>query len=313
MLTHVTIKNFRCLRDVSVPLKPLTVLVGPNDSGKSAFLLSLKTMAGNRSIERPFDFWRLDVTQEISLTAKPSGSPFSFTSRNPDITPARDHTEPSAYFVLPAAGIATECSGVADQVQHPQLQDTGENTASLYDYLYRLDHERFDAIEAAARNLIPGLQKIQVAQPHADRRRLDLIIEGGLKLRGEHVSVGLRLLLFFLVLSYHPTPPKTIVIEEPENGLHPKRLSDVMRLLREITEGKHGNNTAQVILTTHSPYLLDHVNLETDQVLVFRRNDDGSRTAEPADAERLKTFLDEFVLGEVWYNVGEEGLVARKS
>ena len=48
-------------------------------------------------------------------------------------------------------------------------------------------------------------------------------------------------------------------------------------------------------------------------MLVFRRNDDGSRTCEPADAERLKNFLDEFMLGEVWYNEGEDGLVARKS
>ena len=38
----------------------------------------------------------------------------------------------------------------------------------------------------------------------------------------------------------------------------------------------------------------------------------GSRTAEPADAERLKVFLDEFMLGEVWYNEGEEGLVKKQ-
>ncbi len=86
-----------------------------------------------------------------------------------------------------------------------------------------------------------------------------------------------------------------------------------MRLLREITQGKHGGHAAQVILTTHSPYLLDQVDLSTDQVLVFKRNDDGSRTAEPADAERLKSFLGEFMLGEVWFNEGEAGLVSRES
>jgi hypothetical protein len=43
----------------------------------------------------------------------------------------------------------------------------------------------------------------------------------------------------------------------------------------------------------------------------FKRNDDGSRTAEPVDTERLKDFLSEFMLGEVWYNQGEEGLVKR--
>jgi predicted ATP-dependent endonuclease of OLD family len=94
--------------------------------------------------------------------------------------------------------------------------------------------------------------------------------------------------------------------------VHPQRLGDVIRLLREITQGKHGNHAAQVILTTHSPYLLDAIDLERDQVLVFKRCDDGSRTAEPVDRERLDKFLDEFKLGEVWFNEGEEGLVGRR-
>jgi predicted ATPase len=120
------------------------------------------------------------------------------------------------------------------------------------------------------------------------------------------------MLLAFVALAHHPTPPRVILIEEPETGVHPKRLEEIVRLLREITQGKHGEHAAQVILTTHSPYLLDYVSLDTDQVLVFRRNDDGSRSAEPADPERLKLFLDEFKLGEVWFNRGEEGLVAKK-
>ena len=83
--------------------------------------------------------------------------------------------------------------------------------------------------------------------------------------------------------------------------------------MREITEGKHGEHAAQVILTTHSPYLLDHVDLDRDQVLVFQRQDDGSRTAQPVDASRLKNYLDEFMLGEVWFNESEEGLVSKSS
>jgi predicted ATPase len=118
--------------------------------------------------------------------------------------------------------------------------------------------------------------------------------------------------LFFIALAYHPTPPKLILLEEPENGIHPKQLADVVRLLRDVSKGVHGGSAAQVVLTTHSPYLLDHIDLETDQVLVFRRNADGTRSAEPADVSRLKTFLDEFMLGEVWFNEEEKGLVAQQ-
>ena len=82
-----------------------------------------------------------------------------------------------------------------------------------------------------------------------------------------------------------------------------------MGLLRDLTTGKYGKHKAQVVLTTHSPYLLDQINLETDQVLVFRIQEDGTRTVQPVDEERLSKFLDEFMLGEVWYNRGESGLV----
>ncbi len=119
------------------------------------------------------------------------------------------------------------------------------------------------------------------------------------------------MLLFFVALAFHPCPPRLILLEEPENGVHPKRLSDVIQLLRRVTKGELGASAAQVVLTTHSPYLLDLVDLAQDQVLVFRRNDDGSRSAQPADASRLKTFLDEFLLGEVWFNEGEAGLVSK--
>jgi predicted ATPase len=138
------------------------------------------------------------------------------------------------------------------------------------------------------------------------------MIEHGLCLDGHRTSAGVRLLLVYVALAYHPGRPKVILVEEPETGFHPRRLGAVVDLLRAITRGEHGGFASQVILTTHSPYLLDLVDIDQDQVLVFRRAVDGSRTVEPADANRLKIFLDEFKLGEVWYNQEEEGLVARQ-
>ena len=118
-------------------------------------------------------------------------------------------------------------------------------------------------------------------------------------------------MLFFLALAHHPSPPNLILVEEPENGVHPKRLSEIVDLLRAISKGEHGGGS-QIILTTHSPYLLDSISLDTDQVLVFRREPDGRRSAQAVDAEGIKVFLDEFKLGEVWFNEGEDNLVQKK-
>jgi len=181
------------------------------------------------------------------------------------------------------------------------------------DYLLRRERNRFFSIVDAMKEHIPGLEEVDIATPSPERRQIDLVIEGGMKIPAARASAGVRLIIVFIALAYHPSPPKLILIEEPEIGVHPKRLERIMGLFREITEGKHGEHPAQVILSTHSPYLLDLVDLETDQVLVFSRQEGGSRTVEAADKERLKDFLDEFMLGEVWFNQGEEGLVAKKS
>ncbi len=203
--------------------------------------------------------------------------------------------------------------GIADTDTAPALAEDGQNVPALLDYLLRKDRPRFFAFVEAMRDLVPGFEDIDIGTPDPSQRRIDLVIEKDFRIPADKTSVGLRLLLFFVALAYHPTPPKIILLEEPENGVHPKRLEDVMKLLRDITQGVHAGHKAQVILTTHSPHLLDYVDLDKDQVLVFSRNDDdGSRSAEPADADRLKNFLDEFMLGEVWYNEGEAGLVERK-
>lgn len=104
-----------------------------------------------------------------------------------------------------------------------------------------------------------------------------------------------------------------LLVEHPECGVHPKAQKGVMDFYRELTTR---TLPIQVIMTTHSPYLLDYVNLETDQVLVFRADKDGNCFVDPVDRERVAPFLEEFtlagfMLGEVWFNRGENKLVSK--
>jgi len=322
VLEHVKIQNFRCLREVEVPVRPLTVLIGPNDSGKSAFLAGVQHL-GSLSTVGAQDYWRLDPDRKVFIEARAGrtrvlyvcrpGNPHRAVTRNGSIVEAKDDpTQPLGFFLPPSDGVPMTCQGYSDEGAPPELGSTGNMIPALLDHLLRRDRERFFAFVDAMKERIPGLEDVHVATPSAQQRRIDLKIDNGLVIQADHASVGVRLMLFFVALTYHPSPSKIILLEEPENGVHPRRLADVMSLLRDITTGKHCGHPAQVILTTHSPYLLDHVDLDQDQVLVFRREQDGSRTAEPVDKERLKTFLDEFMLGEVWFNQEEDGLVGRE-
>jgi len=327
MLERIRIQNFRCFRELEAPLRPLTVLVGCNDTGKSSFLAAMN-MAWTGGNLGPLDHWEMSLFNTIDIqTFGPSvqtslaatGGPVKINRvlrhrpYRPEGTQGPEHTPGgAALFEFPAGGPAMKSPGHADEGPPPALGFRGEGIPAFLDYLLRRERRRFDDFVAAMREHVAGLLDINVATPDPKTRRVDLKIDSGIELPADRASVGVRLMLFFMALTYHPAPPHVILLEEPENGVHPRRLQEIMALLHGITKGVHCGRPAQVILTTHSPYLLDHVNLDEDQVLVFRRNDDGSRTAEPADAKRLKIFLDEFMLGEVWFNQGEEGLVKRE-
>src|SRR5437016_2179706 len=44
MIDEIQLENFKCLKDVTVELAPFTVLIGPNDSGKSSFLDAIRIL-----------------------------------------------------------------------------------------------------------------------------------------------------------------------------------------------------------------------------------------------------------------------------
>ncbi len=303
VIERIRIYNFRCLRmEEALPLRPLTVLVGPNDSGKSAFLYALASLARIHSVQ-PFDLWR--QKENPTVEAMIDGNEYTLGMHVPELTP-------SGLYQLPSGGIPMESQGIQESAGIPALAGDGSNLAAVLDSVLRRDRKRFEEIVAAIAERVQGLEDIKIPTPQAAQRRIEFVIENGLTIPGSAASTGVRTIVFFVTLAYLPNPPKLILIEEPETGVHPKRLKDVVGLLRDVTEGKHGE-PAQVVLTTHSPYLLDHVDLDRDQVLVFRRRNDGSRMPAAVDREGLRAFLNEFMLGEIWYNRGEEGLLKAKA
>ena len=304
MLTRVTVQNVRGLRKVDVNLRPLTVLIGKNDSGKSSFLRALLLLNYAANWDHK-DFWRLDPK------AKPLVQGWNGSVACNMSSPAGNSgtSNSTAYYVLPPSGPSLDSPGFSDSEGPPAYVDLPYRVPALFDFLLRKDRKRFFDAERMLKEFIPGLDSLDVSTPASDSRRIDLVVDGGLRVAPESVSSGVRLLLFFVALAFHPNAPDLILVEEPENGIHPERLKDIVGILRRITEGAFDGKPKQVIVSTHSPYLVDNLNLEKDALLVFSRAADGSRGVEQADPTRLKKLLGEFLLGELWFNKGESGLV----
>jgi len=133
----------------------------------------------------------------------------------------------------------------------------------------------------------------------------------GRKIRAQQASDGAILFLGLLALMRAPNPPKLLLIEEPEKGIYPKRLSEVIALLRRLEADSVNRPVPQIILTTHSPYLLSSFRPE-EVTLLRREGGTGPVKAYPLrDAPHIEERMgeDEFYLGELWYNLSEEELL----
>jgi predicted ATPase len=118
------------------------------------------------------------------------------------------------------------------------------------------------------------------------------------------VSDGVLLVLAYLAILYLPQEkrPRELLVEEPENGVHPKRLRDVLGVLRElIQEQSH----TQVVLTTHSPYALDLFSPEEVTLCTMRDNGE-VKTTRLSESAAVRGESGVFTLGEIWTGLGDE-------
>ncbi len=107
-------------------------------------------------------------------------------------------------------------------------------------------------------------------------------------------SDGTLKLLAWLTLLHDPAPPKLIGIEEPENFLHPRLLTDLAEECRQAAD------RAQIITTTHSPFFINP--LDPNEVWVLWRDKDGyTKVHRCAQMDGVSALLDNGAqLGDLW-------------
>jgi len=59
------------------------------------------------------------------------------------------------------------------------------------------------------------------------------------------------------------------IIDEPEISMHPKRQIKILDYYKNIFEDEHWNQTSQLFISTHSPYVLRWLNKDTDCIFIF--------------------------------------------
>jgi len=198
-------------------------------------------------------------------------------------------------------GLYRECSlGRGAQARHPQpadlpadrLLDSGQNLALV---LNDLEHRAGakDRVLECLRNVDPQVRDYSV---RVIGGTVQLYLEeSGLPapVPATRLSDGTLRYLLLLAMLLHPEPPPVTCIEEPELGLHPDAIRTIGELLIEASQ------RTQLIVTTHSDFLVAALSEVPEAVVVCERDTGGTRM-QRLEPERLTEWLKQYSLGDLW-------------
>lgn len=134
-----------------------------------------------------------------------------------------------------------------------RLQENGADLAAFYNTLQVEDPRQFGFLMGSINTILPSLEGIQVKQDSQGMLQLS-INENAIPYSIRVASDGtLRMLALLAVFSPKALASTTTLgFEEPENGVHPRRLKLVANILQNAA---HRQDGVQVLVTTHSPVL----------------------------------------------------------
>ncbi len=300
MIRQLQIENFRCLRSVTMTLEPLTVFVGANASGKSSVFAALAK--ANRGDYVTEDFW-----------ARKTGSPIRITTRGDEGVETQRGT-------CPSIGTSPVCQHLQFDLTHLRATSTVIELRSLHasgqglpNVFATLTRREQDAIAKSFCELVPMFADITL-RPHGPGKHWVLFQDRWhpeIWHEPTQVSDGSMLLLAYLLLPYQSPPPDIIAIEEPERGLHPYLMGQLVSVLRRLANGDLGPRKVQVLLATHSAELLEFVKPEEVRLFTRPKNTGETRVEmapvnDPSWPKTLRVYDES--LGDLWLSGGLGGV-----
>lgn len=176
-----------------------------------------------------------------------------------------------------------------------RLSKIGDNLPNLIQYLQEQHPDHLEKIFSALRNRIPRLERVD-AEAMQDGRLLLQIKDAPFErpILSRFSSDGTMKMLAYLTILYDPEPPRFIGIEEPENFLHPRLLTELAEECRAASE------RSQLLITSHSPFLLNA--MRPSEVRVLYRDEQGfTQAVRTNDIDGINALMEAGAsLGHLW-------------
>lgn len=340
MISKVSIRNFKCLRDVQIDLERFAALVGPNGSGKSSILhaldlLSLSFRGHEQNVDRVlYGSASRGSDDAVELAAEFNGNGYRFRTLAPSGMPGRSWLEnglASGPDLEPAdwnpwasgkddpaplprhVRLRLEATKLADPVVSSDPTAMAPDGTGVHSALANMalnDPDAWQALQANLRRIIPSIRRLRHTRA-AQQQPVALLIDtvGADSLLAHQVSEGTLLVIGLLAALHASGRPSLVMVDDLDRGLHPKAQKELIALLRSLLET---NPDLQILATTHSPYMLDC--MEPNEVRMTVLRDDGSTVCAPlAKHPKFEKWKDEMAPGEMWSLFGEKWLIEQEA
>jgi predicted ATPase len=327
-IEQIHIKNYKSIEECDVLLQPITYIIGANGSGKSNFLDAICFV---RDIYK-YDFFRaseshgglLNIKHENDQTIQKIVIMEKFPSLWNDYFKYENYGEgiiikidKTSYYDDDSKFIASKkydhrqkrliieefitnssfhnfSPEVIREVKPPSMNHLlTSNGSNLCSVLRHISQEKPDIkrrIDQYLSVVVPGLSHVNAVESHG-YEFLEFHEVNGRQFTALNMSDGTLRALGILTALLQDSP--LVGIEEPETALHPAAAGVLHDAIREASLKK------QVIVTSHSPDLLDDPNLDPDSILVTTMENGSTRIAPLGNASReaIKTHL--YTAGEL--------------
>ena len=210
----------------------------------------------------------------------------------------------------------------------PHMESDGEGLPSVLAYLASNHPDDYQRLLGALREVIPIVRAMRFPRASVTRLVSEVIeidgkqfthrgdreywgnsiefdMDGAAGIPAYAASEGTLLVLGLLTVIMGPNRPRVVLLDDVDRALHPKAQEGLVSLLRKLLDQ---NPDMQIVATSHSPYLLDH--LKPEEVRLTTLRDDGSVACGRLDEHpEFGKWKEEMTTGEFWSLVGEKWLV----
>jgi predicted ATPase len=180
------------------------------------------------------------------------------------------------------------------------LDDRGHGLPGVFFALRNSSDEAFAAVVEGVRKHFPTIKTLRVKPVTTSSLVIEAELLNGVRVDARRMSEGVLYYLAFAALR-HLEPSSLLLVEEPENGLHPARIADVVRMLRAIVD----EAGTQVILATHSPLVINELQPEEVTVVTRPSLEEGTRLTPITETHNFQRRSSVYALGELWLSFAD--------